>query len=114
MDLLDLLESLDISLENMDWDQFSDDDMDVISYSERKDHPMSGYGGSFEACDSMDKIFRIVDQIFSEVTVPILAGFEIGHGRTNIIVPIGLEATLNTDRQSLFFHEPATRGDGDA
>ncbi|PQP35895.1 LD-carboxypeptidase [Desulfobacteraceae bacterium SEEP-SAG9] len=70
--------------------------------------------GSFEACDSMDKIFRIVDQIFSEVTVPILAGFEIGHGRTNIIVPIGLEATLNTDRPSLFFHEPATRGNGDA
>lgn len=66
--------------------------------------------GSFEACDSMDKIFRIVDQIFSGVRVPILAGFEIGHGRTNIMVPFGLEATLNTDRQSLFFHEPATMG----
>ena len=51
MDLLDLLESLDISLENIDWDQFVEDHEDAISYSDRKDHPMSGYQGSFEACD---------------------------------------------------------------
>jgi muramoyltetrapeptide carboxypeptidase len=64
--------------------------------------------GSFEACNGMDEIFKIVDQIFTGNTVPILAGFEIGHGKTNITVPIGLEATLNTDRQSIFFHEAAT------
>ena len=64
MDLIDLIEEVDVSLENMDWDQFSDDDMDVISYSERKDHPMSGYGGSFEACDFDITITRKSDSEF--------------------------------------------------
>ena len=64
--------------------------------------------GSFEECGQLDEIFRIVQEIFRDVNIPILAGFEIGHGRINITIPIGLEATLDTDQQILTFHEPAT------
>jgi muramoyltetrapeptide carboxypeptidase len=64
--------------------------------------------GSFEACGKLDDIFRIVQEIFNEVNVPILSGFEIGHARINITIPMGLRATLNTDRRTLTFHEPAT------
>lgn len=64
--------------------------------------------GSFEACGKRDDIFRIVQEVFEDVNIPILSGFEIGHARINITIPIGLRATLNTDRQILTFHEPAT------
>jgi muramoyltetrapeptide carboxypeptidase len=64
--------------------------------------------GSFEACGKLDEILRIFQEIFSDVNIPILSGFEIGHGRINITIPIGLGATLDADRQILTFHEPAT------
>jgi muramoyltetrapeptide carboxypeptidase len=64
--------------------------------------------GSFEACGKLDEIFRIVQEVFKDVNIPILSGFEIGHARVNITIPIGLRATLDADRQILTFHEPAT------
>jgi muramoyltetrapeptide carboxypeptidase len=64
--------------------------------------------GSFEACGRLDDIFRIVQEVFKDVDIPILSGFEIGHARVNITIPMGLRATLNTDRRILTFHEPAT------
>jgi muramoyltetrapeptide carboxypeptidase len=64
--------------------------------------------GSIEECGKRDDIFRIVQELFEDVNIPILSGFEIGHDRINITIPIGLRATLNTDRQILTFHEPAT------
>jgi muramoyltetrapeptide carboxypeptidase len=64
--------------------------------------------GAFEACGKLDDIFRIVQEVFNDVNIPILSGFEIGHGRVNVTIPMGLRATLNTDRRILTFHEPAT------
>jgi muramoyltetrapeptide carboxypeptidase len=64
--------------------------------------------GSFEACGKLDDIFRIVQEVFNDVNIPILSGFEIGHARVNITIPIGLRATLDADRQILTFSEPAT------
>jgi muramoyltetrapeptide carboxypeptidase len=64
--------------------------------------------GSFEECGQLDEIFRIVQEMFKDVNIPILSGFEIGHGKINITVPIGIEATLDTDQQILTFYEAAT------
>jgi muramoyltetrapeptide carboxypeptidase len=64
--------------------------------------------GSFEACGKLDDIFRIVREVFKDVDIPILSGFEIGHARVNITIPMGLRATLDTNRRILIFHEPAT------
>ncbi|HUV50250.1 MAG TPA: LD-carboxypeptidase [Anaerolineae bacterium] len=64
--------------------------------------------GSFKDCGPVGKIFGIVDNIFKDDNIPMLAGFEVGHGKNNITIPIGLNATLDTDRQLLLFHEPAT------
>ena len=63
--------------------------------------------GSFDACGTLDDIFRIVQEVFRDVNIPILSGFEIGHASVNITIPIGLRATLDADRQILTFHEPA-------
>jgi muramoyltetrapeptide carboxypeptidase LdcA involved in peptidoglycan recycling len=42
--------------------------------------------------------------------VPILAGFDTGHGEQNLTIPIGIDATLDTDKQLLSFAQPATIG----
>lgn len=64
--------------------------------------------GSFEDCGDMAEIGRIAEEIFDGDDIPVLAGFDCGHGKVNITIPLGLEATLDTDRQELTFHEPAT------
>jgi len=64
--------------------------------------------GSFKKCGDLVEIFRIVEERFSVDEIPILGGFEIGHGRTNITIPLGIEATLDADAKIIRFHEPAT------
>jgi muramoyltetrapeptide carboxypeptidase len=64
--------------------------------------------GSFEACGSLDGIFKIFEEHFKDIPAPILAGFAVGHGQQNITVPFGLEATLDADEQILAFDQPAT------
>jgi muramoyltetrapeptide carboxypeptidase len=45
--------------------------------------------------------------MFQDRGIPILAGFEMGHGSENITLPMGLEAELNTEDGSLRFKEAA-------
>lgn len=66
--------------------------------------------GSFEECGALDEIYRIFQQCFQNIHVPILAGFDIGHGKQNLTIPFGLDAILNTDKQTLAFDQPATIG----
>jgi muramoyltetrapeptide carboxypeptidase len=67
--------------------------------------------GSFEDCGKLDEIYDVIYEIFRHTDIPVLAGFEMGHGKTNITVPIGLAATLDADRQQLTFHDPAVSGE---
>ena len=62
--------------------------------------------GSFEDCGNPDEIHQVVEDIFRYHNIPILSGFEIGHGVTNITVPIGSAATLDAKRQRLTFNVP--------
>jgi len=64
--------------------------------------------GSFIDCGAIKDIFRIVDNIFDNDSIPILAGFDIGHGQHNLTIPLGVSATLDTDSQSLVYSEPWT------
>jgi len=63
--------------------------------------------GSFEDCGKLDEIYEVISETFRHTDIPILAGLDVGHGKTNITVPMGLTATLEADRQRLTFHEPA-------
>ncbi len=67
--------------------------------------------GSFLDCGPVEDVYPIVQDAFRHTAVPILAGFDIGHGTDNIVVPIGLEADLDTEDGSLRFQEPATHED---
>jgi muramoyltetrapeptide carboxypeptidase len=64
--------------------------------------------GSFEDCGTLDGIYRIFQECFQDKSIPILAGFDVGHGKQNLTVPFGIEATLDTDNQVLSFAQPAT------
>jgi muramoyltetrapeptide carboxypeptidase len=64
--------------------------------------------GSFEGCGSQKELHKVVRNIFNDDSIPIMAGLDIGHGTSNLTIPIGLTATLDADRQLLIFHNPAT------
>ena len=57
-----------------------------------------------------DEIYRIFQDRFQDMLIPILAGFEVGHGKLNLTIPVGMTATLDTDQQMLSFAQPATIG----
>lgn len=63
--------------------------------------------GSFVDCGPLTDIHAIVREAFRHTHAPILGGFELGHGRHNLTVPIGLEAKMDTEDGSLRFAEPA-------
>jgi muramoyltetrapeptide carboxypeptidase len=64
--------------------------------------------GAFTDCGSEEDLAAIVEDVFSEEDMPIVSGFDIGHGPVNLAVPVGLPATLDTEDKRLVFHEPAT------
>jgi len=64
--------------------------------------------GSFVDCGSLDDVFQVFKEHFKDISVPILAGFEVGHGAQNLTLPFGVDATLDTDKQLLAFAQPAT------
>jgi muramoyltetrapeptide carboxypeptidase len=64
--------------------------------------------GTFKECGQLNEIVDIFDNIFKNLDIPILAGFDMGHGIHNLTIPMGLSATLDTDKKQLRFHEPAT------
>ena len=59
--------------------------------------------GAFENCGEADELFEIIARIFDSLHIPILAGFDIGHGSDNIAVPFGFEAFLDADHHLLTF-----------
>ena len=65
--------------------------------------------GSFEGCGRRDIIEQIVFERVSELGFPVLSGFPIGHGNSNVMLPVGIKAELNTDtRELIFLEKPVT------
>lgn len=59
--------------------------------------------GAFENCGQADELLEIITRIFNPIHIPILAGFDIGHGPDNIAVPFGFEAVLDADHHMLTY-----------
>jgi muramoyltetrapeptide carboxypeptidase len=64
--------------------------------------------GDFIDCGATEDIIKIFSDLFQDFAIPILAGFESGHGKQNITLPFGVEATLDADSHRLTYLEPAT------
>ena len=66
--------------------------------------------GSFEDCGPADDILKIINDIFGDCQIPIIAGLDAGHGNLNLTLPMGVEATLDAERHLLSYHRAATTG----
>ena len=64
--------------------------------------------GSFEGCGEYTEVLEVFADIIREFDFPVMSGFEAGHGKTNITIPMGLAARLDTDKKTLFFGRVAT------
>lgn len=65
--------------------------------------------GDFIDCGEKPEIRRIVTDVFAGSSLPIMAGFEAGHRKQNLTIPLGLKATLDADKHTLSFSQAATK-----
>ena len=61
--------------------------------------------GQFEDCGDPPAIDRLLVDTFSGLNIPLFSGLPVGHGPVNLPLPIGLEATLDTDTKTLSIME---------
>ncbi len=63
--------------------------------------------GTFSDCGPMESIRGIVADCLGDLEIPVLGGFAVGHTGTNLTLPVGRPACLDTDAGSLAFGVPA-------
>jgi muramoyltetrapeptide carboxypeptidase len=61
--------------------------------------------GDFEQCGPIETIYELMVHFFGPLGVPMLAGFAIGHGKSNNVLPLGLTALLDANHKRLFYRE---------
>ncbi len=59
--------------------------------------------GSFTDCGPAKEIYKVVTGVFGEMGIPVLAGFDGGHGKENITIPFGIKTTLDAGRKNISF-----------
>ena len=59
--------------------------------------------GSFKDCGASEEVLAVIEDVFADFKGPILGGFEIGHGQTNMAVPVGVKVTIDTTQPTLKF-----------
>lgn len=64
--------------------------------------------GDFLNCGSLEHIEGIAAKLLGDYRIPILSGFDVGHDRRNMTVPLGLDATLDTGNKTLTLDSSAT------
>ncbi|MFH1980875.1 MAG: LD-carboxypeptidase [Pseudomonadota bacterium] len=57
--------------------------------------------GTFEYCGEPAHIRDVFLTHFERLSIPVMGGFPIGHGATNLAVPLGVPAVLDTGRATL-------------
>ena len=61
--------------------------------------------GRFEECGNETEIHKRMNSIVSEMGIPLVTGFPLGHGQKNIALPLGLTAELDTEVMTLTIGE---------
>lgn len=66
--------------------------------------------GRFSDCGPAADVIRVFAEKFGHAGIPVLAGFAVGHGATNLTFPIGETATLDTETRRLVYDRAPTHG----
>jgi muramoyltetrapeptide carboxypeptidase len=59
--------------------------------------------GNFTDCGSYEEVLGVFGERFADADIPILAGLPVGHAEPNLTVPLGVNAVLDADGQTLSF-----------
>ncbi len=59
--------------------------------------------GTFKDCGTNAEILAVIEDVFADFEGPLLGGFEIGHGKRNLAVPIGVLSEVDTEACVLRF-----------
>lgn len=62
-------------------------------------------GGTFEGCEDISSIHRVLVDAVSDLHIPVVSGLPVGHGLRNISLPLGVQASLDTDAMILSITE---------
>lgn len=57
--------------------------------------------GSFKDCGDEEDIVKVFEDVFDSFHGPIIGGFEVGHGKRNFALPVGVEVELDTEQAIL-------------
>lgn len=61
--------------------------------------------GQFEECGDASAINGLLEETTSDTGIPVVVGLPLGHGRTNLPLPMGVKASLDTERMTLSLSE---------
>ena len=61
--------------------------------------------GTFEGCDDIPSINRVLADAVSDLHIPVVSGLPVGHGAENISLPLGVQASLDTEAMVLSITE---------
>jgi muramoyltetrapeptide carboxypeptidase len=59
--------------------------------------------GSFKDCGAEEELLHVFEDLFADFKGPILGGFEIGHGKRNLAIPVGVNVEIDADGKMLKF-----------
>jgi muramoyltetrapeptide carboxypeptidase len=62
--------------------------------------------GDFDGCGNTSAIINLFTETFSRLNIPVVSGLHFGHGKTNLALPLGAMAEIDTERMSLSIMEP--------
>lgn len=58
-------------------------------------------GGEFIECGDISAIDNLLNTLASDLDIPLTTGFPVGHGLTNLALPLGMAAELDTSLMTL-------------
>jgi len=64
--------------------------------------------GSFKECGDQDELISLFKDFFVKKSIPVAAGFAIGHTDRNLTIPLGVSACLDASKGELRYVECAT------
>lgn len=65
--------------------------------------------GRFIDCGDISDIHHLAMDMVSELNIPVVSGLPVGHGTQNVTLPLGLQATLDTEQMIISIDDSCFR-----
>jgi len=65
--------------------------------------------GRFIECGDISDIHNLIMDMVSDLNIPMVSGLPVGHEALNVTLPLGLKATLDTEKMMISIDDPCFR-----